>query len=69
MANFGIELTNNVLINNIGLVYIAKFLNNVRIFSQINRIARFKKNTGFISDYDIVKTSIGLIALGKTSFE
>jgi hypothetical protein len=69
MANFEIELTNNVLINHIGLAFIAKILNNLRVFSQINLISRFKKNSGFISDYDVVKTVIALITLGKTSFD
>lgn len=69
MANFEIKLTNDVLINHVGLAYISKFLNNTRVFSQINLISRFKKSSGVISDYDVVKTIIALIALGKTSFD
>jgi hypothetical protein len=69
MADFEIELTDKAIINHIGLAFIAKFLNNSRVFSQINLISRFKKNSGVISDYDVVKTVIALITLGKTSFD
>ncbi len=69
MAEFKIELTDNVIINHAGLAFISKFLNDTSIFSKINRVSKFKKNTGFISDYDVVKTIITLIALGKTSFD
>jgi hypothetical protein len=69
MAEFKIEPTDNVIINHAGLTYIAKFLNNTMVFAQINQISHFKKNSGFISDYDVVKTVIALITLGKTSFE
>jgi hypothetical protein len=51
------------------LAFITKFLNNTRAFSQINLISRFKKNSGVISDYDVVKTVIALITLSKTSFD
>lgn len=69
MTKFVIELTDNVLINHAGLAFIAKFLNNTRIFSRINRISRIKKGSGVISDYDVIKTAIALITLGKTDFE
>ena len=69
MAEFKIELTDHVIINHAGLAFISKFLNDTSIFSKKNRVSKFKKNTGFISDYDVVKTIITLIALGKTSFD
>jgi len=69
MANFFVETTNKVLVNHSGLVLIAKYLNDVRFFSRINKISKIKKNSGVISDYDIIKTCIALISLGKTDFE
>ena len=69
MAKLVIELTDNVLISNAGLAFIANFLNDTSIFARINRISHFKKGTGFISDYDVIKTAIALITLSKTDFE
>ena len=69
MADFKIVLTDNVIINHAGLAFIAKFLNDTRIFCQINLVSHFKKSSGFLSDYDVVKTIIALIILGKTSYE
>jgi len=69
MADFIVETTKKVIVNHSGLVFIAKYLNDVRFFSRINKISKIKKNSGVISDYDIIKTYIALICLGKTDFE
>lgn len=69
MANFFVETTKKVLVNHSGLVFVAKYLNDVYFFSRINKISKIKKNSGVISDYDIIKTCIALICLGKTDFE
>jgi len=69
MAKFFIETSDSVFINHAGLTFIANFLNSSGMFARINRISRIKKGSGFISDYDVVKTIIALIALGKTDFE
>lgn len=69
MSDFIIQTTNNVLVNHAGLTYLSKYLNRKDFFSRINRVSKIKKNSGFISDYDIVKTMIALICVGKTDFE
>jgi hypothetical protein len=68
MNTISIELSNNVYVNHVGLVYIAKFLNSKKFKFRIDRISKIKKKSGAITDYDIIKTFIALIALGKTDF-
>jgi len=69
MNDFIIKISDKNYVNHVGLLFIANFLNDSKIFSRINLISKIKKNTGFISDYDIVKTCICLISLGKTNFD
>jgi hypothetical protein len=69
MKDFIITLSDKNYVNHIGLHFIAQFLNDSRIFSTIKQISKIKKNTGSISDYDIIKTCIALICLGKTNFD
>ena len=52
-----------------GLAYIGKQLDNKEFFHSINRVARIKQSTPFISDFDCIKTMIGLIAIGKPDFD
>jgi len=69
MAKFFIETSDSVFVNHAGLTFIANFLNSSSMFAKINRISHIKKGSGFISDYDVVKTFIALFALGKTDFD
>ena len=69
MSDIKIEFTDNILINTSGLAKIGQFLNDTQVFSKINRVSKIKKNSGIISDYDMIKTQIALICLGKTDFE
>jgi hypothetical protein len=68
MNTFSIELSNNVYVNHVGLAYIAKFLNSKTFKFRIDRVSKIKKISGVIPDYDIIKTFIALITLGKTDF-
>ena len=64
-----LELTDDVITSHSGLAYIGKLLNDKKFFYAINRVSSIKKGSGFISDFDIIKTMIGLIAIGKPYFE
>jgi hypothetical protein len=52
-----------------GLAYIGKQLDNKEFFYAINKVSRIKKGSGFMCDFDIIKTMIGLISIGKPDFE
>jgi hypothetical protein len=65
MKDIKIEFTDYVLVSNSGLVIASRILNGIRIFCRINRVSKIKKNTGVISDYNILKTFIALIILNK----
>jgi hypothetical protein len=69
MKDFIFKITDKNFVNHVGLPFIAKFLNDSKIFCTINFISKIKKNSGTISDYDVVKTCIALICLGKTNFD
>jgi len=69
MSDVIIKLSNKNYVNHAGLPFISNFLNDSKVFSRINIISKIKKNSGPISDYDIVKTCIALICLGKTNFD
>jgi len=69
MSDFIIELSDKNFVNHAGLSFVSNFLNDSKILSRIKVISKVKKNTGAISDYDIVKTCIALICLGKTNFD
>jgi hypothetical protein len=69
MADFIIKPTTNMFVNHVGLTFISKFLNSNDFYSRINSVSKIKKNFGVITDYEIVKTVIALVALGKTNFE
>ncbi len=69
MSDFIIKISDKNFVNHVGLPFISNFLNNSKIFSRINIISKVKKNSGAISDYDIVKTCVALICLGKTNFD
>jgi hypothetical protein len=69
MSEFIIKVSDKNFVNHAGLPFISNFLNDSRIFSRINIISKIKKNSGPISDYDVVKTCIALICLGKTNFD
>lgn len=69
MSDIKIEFTDKILVNTSGLARIAHHLNDTKVFSKINRVSRIKKNSGVISDYDIIKTLIALICLGNTDYE
>jgi hypothetical protein len=69
MNDIIIKTTDKNFVNHAGLSFIAIFLNDSRISDRINIISKIKKKSGVISDYDIVKTYIALICLGKTNFD
>lgn len=69
MSDIKIEFTDKMLINNSGLAKIAHYLNDTKVFSKINRVSKIKKNSGVISDYEMIKTQIALLCLGKTDYE
>jgi hypothetical protein len=68
MKTFSIELSKNVYVNHVGLVSIANYLNSKNVKFHIDRASKIKKSSGVITDYDIIKTLIALITLGKTDF-
>jgi hypothetical protein len=68
MNTFSIELSNNVYVNHVGLAYLAKFLNSKSIKFRIDRVSKIKKASGVITDYEVIKTYIAMIALGKINF-
>jgi hypothetical protein len=69
MNTFSIELTDNVYVNHVGLAYIAKFLNSKSFKYRIDRVSKIKKNSGVNTDYDVIKTYIAMIILGKPNFD
>jgi hypothetical protein len=69
MSDIIIKLSDKNFVNHAGLPFISNLLNDSKIFSRINIVSKYKKNTGLIPDYDIVKTCIALICLGKTNFD
>jgi hypothetical protein len=69
MKDFKILFTDDVYVSNSGLVIAARILNDVRVFSRINRVSKIKKHSGVISDYDIIKVFIALIILGKPDYD
>lgn len=56
-------------VNQVGLTFISNYLNDSKVFNKINIVSKIKKNSGSISDYDIVKTCIALLCFGKTSYD
>ena len=64
-----IEFTDEIITSHAGLASVGKCLNTIDFFAAINKVSRVKKNSGLISDYDIVKTMIGLITLGKPYYD
>jgi hypothetical protein len=52
-----------------GLAYIGQQLDNKEFFYAINKVSRIKQASGFISDFDCIKTMIGLISIGKPDFD
>jgi hypothetical protein len=69
MNRFDIQITNKNFVSNVGLVYIATFLNSRQLFAPIETASKIKRGGDTISDYDIVKTYLALICLGKTNFD
>ena len=69
MSSIIIKESNKYYVNHAGLPFISNYLNDSKVFSRINIISKIKKNSGPISDYDIVKTCIALICFGKTSYD
>ena len=69
MSGIIIKESNKNYVNHAGLPFISNYLNDSKVFSRINIISKIKKNSGPISDYDIVKTCIALICFGKTSYD
>ena len=52
-----------------GLAYIGQQLDNKEFFHAINKVSRIKQSSPFISDFDCIKTMIGLISIGKPDFD
>lgn len=69
MKDIKIVLTNDLLVSNTGLVIASRILNDVKVFSRINRVSKIKRRSGVISDYDIIKSFIALIILGKPDYD
>ena len=46
MTNFFVETTNKVLVNQSGLVFIAKYLNDVRFFQELIEFLKSKRTLG-----------------------
>jgi hypothetical protein len=69
MQKISIELSDEYIISNSGLLTIGKYLNETKIFAKVNRVSKIKKNIGIISDYDIVKSIIALICIGKPNYD
>lgn len=61
--------TNKPITSISGLAYIGTLLENKEFFYAINKVSRIKKGSGFMCDFDIIKTMIGLIAIGKPDFD
>lgn len=64
-----VKLTDEIITSHAGLLYVGRILNNREFFNSINKVSKIKKRSGFISDYDILKTMIGLIAIGKPYYD
>ena len=68
VQNFNIELTDNHLHNNSGLVLIGQLLNRINFDEQV-ALATFTSDSYQISNAEILRSYIGLLSLGKTAFE
>lgn len=66
--NFKVELTDNHLNNNSGLVIIGQLLNRINFDEQVEQLPASSRNYN-ISNAEILRSYIGLLALGKTTFE
>lgn len=64
-----VKLTDEIITSHVGLLYVGNVLNDGEFFASINKVSKIKKRSGFISDYDILKTMIGLIAIGKPYYD
>ena len=64
-----LELTDQNITSNAGLLLIAPYLQNKEFREEIMSASRVIKTTGVISDYDIICCWIALLALGKTEYE
>lgn len=69
MQKISIELSDEYIVSNSGLLTIGKYLNESKIFAKVNRISKIKKNVGIISDYDIIKSIIAIICVGKPNYD
>ena len=69
MGKISIELSDEYLVSNSGLLTIGKFLNDNKIFAKVNKVSIIKKNVGIISDFDIIKSIIALICIGKPNYD
>jgi hypothetical protein len=69
MSKFFIEISDDVYVNHVGLTFIAGFLNSKNFSKLIGSASKIKKQSGVITDYDIIKTYIALITLGKPDFD
>jgi len=69
MNGFQIKITKKDFVNNVGLAYVAVFLNMRKIFAPVDKASKIFRGGNTISDYDIVKTVLALICLGKTNFD
>jgi hypothetical protein len=64
-----VKLTDEIITSHAGLYYVGKILNDQEFSATINKVSKIKKRSGFISDYDILKAMIGLIAIGKPYYD
>jgi len=68
VQNFNIELTDNHLHNNSGLVLIGQLLNRINFDEQVAQLS-LPSDDYQISNAEILRSYIGLLSLGKTAFE
>lgn len=64
-----VEFTDEIITSHAGLTSVGKLLNDINFFAAINKASKVKKSSGLISDYDMVKTMLGLITLGKPCYD
>ncbi len=71
MSNFRLESTNEVITSNSGIIIAGLILNSAEFKNHINnalgRQSKYAKN--HFTDYEIIKCYIGLLCVGKTSYE
>ncbi len=69
MNGFEIQITKKNFVGNVGLAYIATFINARQLFAPIDAASKINRGGNTFSCYDIVKTILALLCLGKTNFD